>query len=145
MIAGGIRMRGEGERGQSLVELATGMMFLLILLAGIVDAGRALFTKAALLDAAEEGALYGSYRPTDVGGIESRMRDNADGLVDLSDLDGIEISVDYLGSKCAGNLLVVSISYDFLISTPFIGTILGNQTFPISATSESLILSPVCE
>ena len=59
-------MRGERDRGQSLVEMTAGLMFLLVMLAGIVDVGRALFAQVALLDAAEEGALYGCLQPTDV-------------------------------------------------------------------------------
>jgi hypothetical protein len=138
-------MRDKRERGQSLVEMATGLIFLLVMLAGTADVGRALFAKAALLDAAEEGALYGSYQPTDVYGIESRIRDLTDGPVDFSDPEDVQVAVAYAGSACAGNILSVSVSYDFTISTPFMGTILGSQTFPLSASSESLILAPGCD
>ena len=138
-------MGEERERGQSLVEMATGLIFLLMMLAGIVDAGRALFARAALLDAAEEGALYGSYHPAYVSGIESRIRDITDGPVDFSDLDAVKVSVSYAGNACAGHLLSVNVSYDFMITTPFVGTILGSQIFPLSASSESLILSPKCD
>jgi Flp pilus assembly protein TadG len=137
--------KDERQCGQSLVEIAFGLIFLLVLLAGIVDVGRAQFSRAALLDAAEEGAIYGSYRPTDVSGIESRIRDISDGPVDFSDPLSVKVSVAYAGSACAGNLLSVSVSYDFLITTPFMGTILGSQTFPLSASSESLILAPRCD
>jgi len=138
-------MRGDRERGQSLVELTTGLMFLLTLLAGTVDAGRALFMRVALLDAAEEGALYGSYQPGDVSAIEDRIRDNSDGPLDFSDTEQIRITVAYAGSACAGHMMSVTVSYDFELSTPFMGTILGSQIIPITATSESLILSPECE
>ncbi len=138
-------MSEERERGQSLVEITTGLVFLLVMLAGIVDVGRALFARAALLDAAEEGALYGSYQPTDVSGIEGRIRDISDGPVDFSDLDAVKVSVAYGGSACAGNLLSVGVSYDFTITTPFMGTILGSQIFPLSVSSESLILAPGCD
>jgi len=138
-------MRGDRERGQSLVELTTGLMFLLTLLAGTVDAGRALFMRVALLDAAEEGALYGSYQPGNVSAIEDRIRDNSDGPLDFSDTEQIRITVAFAGSACAGHMMRVTVSYDFELSTPFIGTILGSQIIPITATSESLILSPECE
>ncbi len=138
-------MSEERERGQSLVEITTGLVFLLVMLAGIVDVGRALFARAALLDAAEEGALYGSYQPTDVSGIEGRIRDISDGPVDFSDLDAVKVSVAYAGNACAGNLMSVGVSYDFTITTPFMGTILGSQIFPLSVSSESLILAPGCD
>ncbi|MFC1879838.1 TadE/TadG family type IV pilus assembly protein, partial [Chloroflexota bacterium] len=58
-----------GQDGQSLVEFAVALVFLLLLIAGIVDVSRALFTYMALRDAAQEGALYGSTNPLDTGGI----------------------------------------------------------------------------
>jgi Flp pilus assembly protein TadG len=137
--------RHERQGGQSLVEIAFGLIFLLVMLAGIVDVGRALFARAALLDAAEEGALYGSYQPADVSGIEKRIRDISDGPVNFSDPHSIKVTVAYAGNACAGHLLSVSVSYDFLITTPFMGTVLGSQTFPLSASSESLILAPGCD
>lgn len=48
------------EQGQSLVELAMSLVVLLILVAGLVDLGRAFFTYVALRDAAQEGASYAS-------------------------------------------------------------------------------------
>ena len=58
----------QNERGQSMVELALTITFLMILLAGTIDLGRAFFTWQALRDAAQEGASYGSFKPADVGG-----------------------------------------------------------------------------
>jgi Flp pilus assembly protein TadG len=46
------------EQGQSLVELSMSLVVLLILVAGLVDLGRAFFTYIALRDAAQEGASY---------------------------------------------------------------------------------------
>ena len=46
------------EQGQSLIELAMSLVLLLILIAGLVDLGRAFFTYIALRDAAQEGASY---------------------------------------------------------------------------------------
>jgi Flp pilus assembly protein TadG len=62
------------ERGQAMVELATMLVILLTLLAGIVDFGRAFFTYITLRDAAQEGASYGSVA-------------EAEPLVDSEDLD----------------------------------------------------------
>ena len=53
------------ERGQAIVELATSMVILLTLLAGVVDLGRALFTWITLRDAAQEGASYASVLATE--------------------------------------------------------------------------------
>ena len=53
------------ERAQAIVELATSLVILLTLLAGIVDLGRALFTWITLRDAAQEGASYASVLATE--------------------------------------------------------------------------------
>jgi hypothetical protein len=102
------------DRGQSLVEMTVGLMFLLVLLAGIVDVGRALFAQVALAS------------------------------VDFSDTDNVNISVQYPGAACAGHLLRVVVNHDFMLTTPFMGTILGSQEFALSSSAETLILSPEC-
>lgn len=53
------------EQGQSLVELAMSLVILLILVAGLVDLGRAFFTYITLRDAAQEGASYASVVSTE--------------------------------------------------------------------------------
>ncbi len=50
-------------RGQSLVELAISLTVMLLLLSGAVTFGMALFSYVAIRDAAQEGALYGSFNP----------------------------------------------------------------------------------
>jgi Flp pilus assembly protein TadG len=132
------------EKGQSLVEVAAGLVFLLILLAGVVDLGRALYTRVTLLDAAEEGAMYGAGIPSDTSGIESRIRDYTLGPIDFTDSDQVDISIDVVGSACAGNLLQVTVSHEMMITTPFLGTVLGSQTIPITGVAESVILAPGC-
>jgi len=132
------------NRGQSLVELSVGLIFIMTIMAGIVDVGRGLFAQVVLLDAAEEGAMYGSSMPTDAQAIESRVRDNSEGLVDLADLENVLVTVEYPGGACAGHILRVRVDHTMMITTPFLGTILGSQSFPLSATAESMILAPEC-
>ena len=59
------------ESGQSLVEVAISMTVLLILLAGVVDLGRAFFTYITLRDAAQEGASYAAV-------INTRLLNNSE-------------------------------------------------------------------
>ena len=139
-----IMQASKRNRGQSLVELSAGLVFIMTMMAGIVDVGRGLFAQVVLLDAAEEGAMYGSSMPTDAQAIESRVRDNSEGLVDLADLENVQVSVEYPGGACAGHILRVRVEHTMMITTPFLGTILGSQSFPLSATAESLILAPEC-
>jgi len=65
-------LEDDSQEGQSLIEFAISLVVLLIMLAGIVDSGRALFTYLALRESAEEGALYGSTDPTNSSAIEAR-------------------------------------------------------------------------
>ncbi len=53
----------ELENGQSLVEMAFGLVVMLIILAGVLDLGRLYFTFVALEDAAGEAALFLSINP----------------------------------------------------------------------------------
>jgi Flp pilus assembly protein TadG len=135
------------EKGQSLTEFGLGMIILLILLAGIVDAGRALFTYMALREAAQEGALYGSTDPTNSAEIVARVENASDTLENLSNDAGASMStqVTILGSPCSGHGIRVRVSYaNFPIAMPFLGAVIGSQTVPLSASATDTILTPSC-
>lgn len=57
------RKHGRRERGQSLVETAIVFPILLLLLAAVVDFGRAFDAYIVLTNAAREGARWGSVKP----------------------------------------------------------------------------------
>lgn len=146
--------RGRPERGQSLVEMALMMTAILLLLSGVLDLGRAYFSYLALQDAAGEGAYYGSVYPdrwcssgcphvsADPHNIEYRVKYSAPsgGLVDWSTAV-VSVSTPG-GSLSPGQTIQVSVTYNFKLLAPFIGTIVGSQFLPLTATSEARILSP---
>jgi Flp pilus assembly protein TadG len=136
------------EKGQSLTEFAISVVILLILLAGTVDAGRAFFTFMALRDAVQEGALWGSYNPAQTELIKDRVR-RASNLVQAIEDDpnaNLTIDVDYIGTACTGNGIIVQATYqNFPITMPFLGAILGTQEVPISASVTDTILVPPCD
>jgi Flp pilus assembly protein TadG len=136
------------EKGQSLTEFGLSVAILLILLAGTVDAGRAFFTFMALRDAVQEGALWGSYNPTETALIEDRVR-RASNLVQAIEDDpaaDLDITVTRSGDACTGNGITVQATYqNFPITMPFLGTILGSQEVPITASVTDTILAPPCE
>ena len=136
------------EKGQSLIEFAVSLFILLLLLAGSVDTGRAFFTFMSLRDAVQEGALWGSYNPTETELIKDRVR-KASNLVQSIANDSnatLNIEVDIIGSACNGNGIRVQATYEnFPITMPFLGTILGSQEVPISASVTDTILVPPCE
>lgn len=143
----------KSERGQSLLELAFSMIILLILLAGLVDLGRAILAKFILQDAAEEGIVYGTSFPTDCNQIDTRIRDNVDRQIiknsiilsiNIQGNDGTYIpcfTIPY-AQVYAGKNMRIEITYDFPISMPFLGTILGSQKIPMRVTTNGIILRP---
>lgn len=137
------RRKPREEQGQSLVEMAIALVILLLLVGGIVDLGRAFFTFMALRDAVQEGALYGSVNPTLTTEIKNHVLNSSDMIPDLVGSDDITVTV--IGTACTGNGIRVTATYnDFPLTMPFIGTVLGSQTIPISATIMDTILSPGC-
>jgi Flp pilus assembly protein TadG len=133
-----------GERGQSLVELALSLSVILLLLAGAVDFSIAYFSYSAMQDAAQEGALYGSINPTDEEGIITRVRSASTNPVDLSNEDLVDVVVTLPGEACEGNEIRVNVIYDYPISMPFIGAIIGTQQITLNASVTDTILQPVC-
>jgi hypothetical protein len=138
------------ENGQSLVEFAISLMFMLILLAGVVNFGIGLFYYIAMRDAAQEGALYGSMNPTDAGGIQTRVADAAGpGLIrDLYDTGQLITAVTYVGAPCEGNGIVVTLSYNYELKKVLLGSLIksfiGTDYIPIRARVTDTILTPPC-
>lgn len=135
------------ETGQSMVELALTITILMILLAGVIDMGRAFFTYMAMRDAAQEGAAYGSLNPFDENGTKVRVWDNLDQVVPDPDHpeDYIDIAINYSGSRCLGGTIMVNVNYEkFPLTMPFLGWILNSQTIAIHSTINDTILRPTC-
>jgi len=137
------------EHGQSMVELALTITVLMVLLAGTIDLGRAFFTWIALRDAAQEGASYASFNPTDSTGIEARIRSSfADVVKDPGALLTINLYVKPDGAPLCldetPTTLFVDIVYtNFPISMPFLGALIGD-TIEIRATVNDTIILPLC-
>jgi Flp pilus assembly protein TadG len=125
------------ERGQSMVELAITITFLMILLAGTIDLGHAFFVWQEMRDAAQEGAAYGSICPENGSEAIKRARAN---LVDSSNF-----TVDFDAEGISpGQTITVTIETDLPINMPFLGTVLGSNTIHIAATINDSILTSTC-
>jgi hypothetical protein len=129
-----------GSKGQSLVEFALGISFILILMAGVLDLGRAYFSFISLRDAAQEGALYGSLAPPDTAGIRARVRDSSGWPVDFSTFTDAQIRIDITGPACAGGEIKVTLQMDFIMAAPFI----GGSALPLIAEATDTVLQPPC-
>ena len=128
------------ERGQGLVEFSISIVFMMILLVGVLDIGRAFFTYLSMMDAAQEGAAYGAIAPLDYDGIRARVRSASSGTVNFVDIEDSQIDVRTHCCPCAGNSVTVTIFTDFTFVAPFI----GGKTIPLSAKATDTILTPPC-
>jgi hypothetical protein len=146
------------EKAQSLVELAISLVFMLTLVAGLIDIGRAFFTYIALRDAAQEGAAFASIareNQTD-GMVCNSIITRAQGTSDtqIVDLNQTQVNISFDGVDCAsasntnacfGKAVEVYVTYPaFPLSVPFLGTVLGSQTIPIQASIIDTVLTPPC-
>jgi len=150
--------RAKQEHGQSLVELAVSLPVIILLLLGTVDFGMAIFSYAILRDAAQEGALYGSFNPDNEAEIENRARNISpqgedlifSSPVELTDKELVQVEVQSIGDSCQGttngtaNSLRVRVRYKYPVLMPFIGTIIGSKTIQLTGSATNIILQPPC-
>jgi len=154
------------------VELAISTTVMLLLLSGAVAFGMAFFSYVALRDAAQEGALFGSFNPCvdqngnakcDTGGtpepvnlpgIRTRIRASSTAPVDFSNTsvvpDGYINAVATTGHACEGNVggvpnaIRVTVEYDYPVFVPFVGAIIGDDHIHLTAVVTDTILEPRC-
>ena len=140
----------KNKKGQSLVEFAISLTFILILLAGAVYFGIGLFYYVAMRDAAQEGALFGSMNPDNLGGIQTRVADSSGpGLIrDLYDAGELTVTVTYSGAHCEGNGVTVTLQHDYSLRWLPIGAFLepfiGRDFIRLRASVTDTILTPPC-
>ena len=134
------------ERAQSLVEFAISLTVIMMLLAGAVEFGIALFQFVQLRDAAQEGALYGSIHPGDDANITARIQSASQSPIDLQNDPDVNIAINYPDGAphCEGKGIEVVVSFPHQIAMPFIGPIVGSTTIPLTASVTDTILLPVC-
>ncbi len=144
------------EKGQSLMELAMVLIFILILLAGVVDLGRMMFEYLTMRDAAQEGAGYGAVYPSYCGQINSRILENMpsfkngmDGLIVL--VDGMSCEAAWTADKglarpvhgCENKEILVSIDHYFEVTMPLLSAFTG-PTVPMHVEIKDRIVRPAC-
>jgi Flp pilus assembly protein TadG len=139
-------IHSQKEQGQALVEFAAVLIILMIVMAGLLDLGRAFFVYMSLRDAAQEGATYASINPGDTTGIINRVRTTSVKPVNMADTNLVKVTPTLLGAPCAGNGVEVLVEYpNFQITTPLLGTILGSQSIALRARITDTILTPACQ
>ncbi len=135
------------EKGQSLLEMAFAMIVLLVLIAGIVDLGRILFTYLALRDAAETGAVFASFcPPTGEEGyqkVNAHIRASSQFPVDLTSPD-IEISATFAAGTTGTIIRVTVTQKRFRFIMPLIGAILGTNEIEFQGEAQTYSLQDEC-
>ena len=139
------------QRGQSFMELAISLVFLLILFSAVVDLGWAFYTLTTLRDVAQEGAAYGAMCSNQAK-VLNHLKSSSTEPIDMTLLsdDSIEICFSDPGtSTCKnasikrGDMVRISITYEHQIVTPFIGAFIGNkQSYPLTVDVTDTVLAP---
>jgi Flp pilus assembly protein TadG len=135
------------ESGQSLIEVAIGMIVLMIIFSGLVDFGRAYFAYIAIEDAANEGATFLSIRPNcsvatnegcdDPNNARYRAAHSSSGEIDWN-----KVTISVITRKFAvGEPVSVTISYDLPLITPFLPPILGRDSITLTSTASHIIIT----
>jgi Flp pilus assembly protein TadG len=120
-----------------MVELAIGILLLLLIVFGIIELGFAFFTKAMVTNAAREGARYAVTVDANDSSIKQRVKNYLTGaaLTNITD-DDITISPSVTvdpKSPLGGTQVTVTVTYNYSPLIPFIkGT-------PWNITSESVM------
>lgn len=136
------RIRRRRGRGQSLVEFALVLPIFLIVVIGVFDLGRAVFSYNTLTNGVREGARLAAVNQ-DANSVRSRTANQALTL----GLTGADIAVSYVlddgtdptdNAACSSPVgldcqAVVRATYTWTAITPLIGQLVGPQTFTASS------------
>lgn len=138
MIAERARMKTglRGRRGQSLVELALLLPFLLWICAGVVDFGRVYYYDIVAMNAARSGARVAADSSRSDISVRAAVRADAGSSLSLSDAD---IAISPIAPRAAGSDVRVTITYAFTPITPLIGSITGG-TLSVSRSATMVVV-----
>lgn len=120
------------EKGQSLVEMALLLPVLLLLLAGIFDFGRLLYSYTHLHLATQETVRLGG-----LGRGDAEITQFARNYVDLGDSSLLEVKISPSEeNRNSGEYMTLTLDYPIEIITPFFSSIIPT---PIVLSTESTI------
>ena len=120
------------ERGQSMVEMALLLPILLLLLIGITDVGRVIYSYAHLQIAAQETVRLGGLDKND-----QTIKDFAHQYVKLGDPSKLLVTINPDDTqRHSGEYVTVTLRYPFTLNTPFISMLFPS---PFYLETESTI------
>lgn len=131
------------QKGAATVETALVSIFLLILVTGIIDLGRAVFNNISIQEAAQEGAFFGAFEE-DVTVAEIETKSAASTSAPDLTVDNVAVEcVPVTKTKRDGGELRVTVTYEMDLVTPFVGDWLGGS-LTLEKTAESERFYPTC-
>jgi Flp pilus assembly protein TadG len=128
-----IRLLSGDERGAALVETAIIFMLVLIMLAGMVDLGRAFNVYIVIGQASREGARYGSLNSSDADGIkQAAIQEAANNGETVAAED---IVIDGLGAE-DGESIRVTVTHQY---PTMMGGIIGIADITLRCATEMVV------
>lgn len=133
-------MKSNAERGQSIVEFALVLPFLLIILVGIIEFSVLLFDRTMITNAAREGARAGivAQMPRMTDGEITNIVNNycASHLVSLGGASAPTVTITRTGIAFGDNLTVqVDYNYQWLSLPNFVADLIGLSPAHLRFTS----------
>jgi uncharacterized membrane protein len=129
------------EEGVAAVEAALVMPIVLFLVLGIIDVGRLVSTRIAVQDAAQEGAMFAAFSPTNYVTVRERVKTTAS-EVGLASNDVVVACP--LGRT--GNRIDVTVGYDFDLLTPLVEQWFGDKVrLTKTVKGEIYAEEPLCD
>ena len=118
------------EKGQSIVEMALLLPILLLLLVGIFDVGRVLYTNIHLHLATQETVRLGG-----LGASDEEMKQFAKNYVHVGDVSILDITVQpSQAERVSGEYVTVVLEYPIEFFTPFISRVIPPFSMQTNST-----------
>ena len=102
-------MRRHRDRGTALLELAIVAPLLIVMVFGVIDLGRLIYTRITLHEAVQEGSIYASTNPDDPNGTIFRVVES----VDNPAIDPANVTVE-----CPSDTIRIATTHDMALVTP---------------------------
>jgi Flp pilus assembly protein TadG len=132
----GTRRLARDERGAAAVELALILPFIMLILLGTIEFGRAWNVRQTLVDAAREGARVAAVGNsiTEPAALRTLVENTVRNRAETARLDLTRLTVAHAGvAGGAGNTVSVTLNYQYAIITSQV--ILRRTTIPMSTTA----------
>lgn len=122
----------KSENGQSMVEMALLLPVLLLLLVGIFDLGRVLYTQVHLQMATQETVRLGG-----LGKSDEEIEQFARNYIHIGDASKLQVTISpEETNRKSGDYMTVTFEYPFEFTTPLVDDLFSS---PIRMSAESTI------